>query len=486
MLPYLMDKVAALAILLAQDPFYETKFLETGGRADRIVALDIDGDSFPDLVVQNGHDLHIFFFERGVGFRDAARQVLRLDGSVFLWNVTPLEPGRPPQLVTAGSRAIQSHAFDVKGFAARGTDLVVHPSLFEGASTGPPLQAAFTPDLDGDKRPELLLFRRDDIFIMKGSPTDGYRCVQKLPLDVDVTLLLNWGAHLKMIETSAVPILSFGDVDGDGRADISYYRDEAIGVFRQTHDGRFTPAEQMDITTEKVKRRQRFVKFDVPPRVMDFNGDGLLDIAAVYPSKGRVQVYYGRPDRRDYTQPDDVRQVADGWSSGIYLEDLDGDGKLDLIMGVVRRFGIAGGIQAFLSGKVDLELHVYPMGSDGRFAKDPVQELKFSIPYALQVTRSSATLDLTFRPNFKGDFNADGLRDMIVTEGEKTLRIYPGSRQEWISDRAAGSIAIGPPEGTAKTEPFVADFNRDKVSDLILKHHHGDPPRHTLELKLSK
>jgi hypothetical protein len=480
-----MNLLAAL-LFLAQDPSHDTKVLQTGGKGDRLVARDVDGDSYPDLIVQNGHDLHLFLFDRERGFAESPARTIRLDGPVFLWTIAPVEKGKPLHLVTAGSRAIQGHPFENGGYAPRGTDLVVHPSLFEGLSSGPPLYTDFAPDLDGDGVPEILLFQKDGIFVMKGDPPSGYRCIDKLPLPVDVSLLLNWGAHMKMTETSAVSLLSFGDTNGDRRTDISTYRNEAIVVFRQQHDGRFSRTAAMDLAVEKVKRRDRFFKFDVPPRVADLNGDGLLDIVLIYPSKGRVAIYYGQEGRRDFTQPDEVKQIADGWSTGVYIEDLAGRGKLDLIMGVVRRFGISSGIQVFLSGKVDLELHIYPMQAGGRYTQDPVQELKFSIPYALQVTRASATLDLTFRPNFRGDFNGDGLRDMLIAGDERTLRIHPGSREHGISEKPSGSISMSPPEGTILTEPFVADFNRDGISDLILKHVYGDPMGHVLEMKLSR
>jgi len=220
--------------------------------------------------------------------------------------------------------------------------------------------------------------------------------------------------------------------------------------------------------------------------VADFNGDGLLDVALIYPTKGRVHVYYGRPGRNDWTQPDQVMNVADGWSTGIYLEDLGGRGKLDLVMGVVRKFGISEGVQVFLSGKVDLELHIYPMQEDGRFSKDPVQELKFPIPFSFHVTRDSASLDLVFRPNFRGDFNKDGMRDMLVRVDEKTLKIYPGVKGRIIHDQPSGTIPMNPPPGVRTTEPFVMDLNGDGVSDLILLHVLVDPPGHVLELKLSK
>jgi hypothetical protein len=304
---------------------------------------------------------------------------------------------------------------------------------------------------------------------------------------MDVATLVPWAPHQKLTETIEVPLLSFGDTDGNGRTDIAYYKEEAIGVFRQQENGTFLAGDSRDLTAEKKRKRgNRFLQFDVPPRVADFNGDGLLDVALIYPSKGRVQIYYGKPGRNDWTQADQVMNVADGWSTGVYLEDLSGRGKLDLVMGVVRKFGITEGIQVFLSGKVDLELHIYPMQEDGRFSKDPVQELPFAIPFSFHVTRDSASLDLVFRPNFKGDFNKDGLRDMLIRVDERTLKIYPGVKDLIISKVPTGTILMNPPEGVSTTEPFVADLNGDGISDLLLKHVLINPSRHVLELKLSK
>jgi hypothetical protein len=480
--------VLGLFLLLVQDPSYDTRTLEIGGRADKLVARDLDGDSFPDLIVQNGRDLHVFLFDRAKGFTPAAQQVLRLDGTVFLWTVAALEKGRPPSLVTEGSRAIQSHGFANRAFVPKGADLVIHPSLFEGLSAdgkAPPFQE-FAPDFDGDGAAELLLFEEDEVLVLKRHASGDYRCLQKLPIPMDVNLLRNWGPHQKMIEATSVPVLSFGDTDGDGRRDLSYYRDESVGVFRQEPSGLFKATDSMDLTTHKSKRRDRFFKFEIPPKVADVNGDGLLDIALVYPSKGRLQIYYGQAGRRDFSEPDQTMNVTDGWSTGIYLEDLDGDGKLDLVMGVVRKLGITDGIQVFLSGKVDLELHVFPMQASGRFTKDPVREIKFTIPYSFQVTRTSASLDLVFRPNFKGDFNRDGLRDLLVAVDGRTMAIYPGVRGSAFRDKPEGKIEMNPPAGTSLTEPFVTDFNQDGVSDLVLRHVAGDGKSHTLELKLSK
>src|SRR6185295_2453294 len=371
------------ALIAAQDPNYETTVLETGTFAHDIEARDVNGDGKTDLVIQNGRDLQVFLQKDGV-YTPKPQQVLRLEPTAFLWTFAMLDGQKFPAVFTAGSRAVQAIPFDGAAFGPP-RDLVVHPSLFEGvvADGRAPLFSPFAPDLDKDGRSDVLLFQSDEIFVMKQLAGGEFRCLQKLPVPMDVATLVPWASHQKLTETVGVPLLSFGDTDGNGRTDIAYYKEESIGVFRQQENGSFLVGDSRDLTADKKRKRgNRFLQFDVPPRVADFNGDGLLDVALIYPSKGRVHIYYGKPGRNDWTQADQVMNVADGWSTGVYLEDLSGRGKLDLIMGVVRKFGITEGIQVFLSGKVDLELHIYPMQEDGRFTKDPVQELPFAIPFS--------------------------------------------------------------------------------------------------------
>lgn len=477
----------AFLLLAAQGPAYDTTALEAGPRVDKIVARDLDGDGAPDLVVQSGRDLQVFLFEKGKGFAPQPRQTVRLDPAVFLWTFGDLDGQKRPALLTSGSRAVQVHLFDGRAFGEP-RDAIVHPSIFEGATADgrPPVHLDFAPDLDRDGRSEVLVFQETELFLMRQETGGEFRCRQKFPLPVDMAMVIPWTAHMKLSESATVPLLSFGDMNGDGRPDISYYRDEGVGVFAQDEKGSFKPLENRDLTVDRKKRRPtRLIQFEFPPRLEDFNGDGLVDVAVIYPSKGRVAIYYGRAGRTDFTVPDQVMEVADGWSSGVYLERLSGGARADLVVGIIRKFGLTGGIDAFLSGKVNLELHGYAMQENGTYTRDRVQELKFRIPYTFHVTRDSMNLDLVFRPNFKGDFNKDGLRDMLLTADEKTLNVYAGVRGKLISEEPSGTIPMNPPPGTSSTEPFVFDFNGDGVSDLVLKHV-STPEKAAVEVKLSR
>jgi hypothetical protein len=471
---------AALLLALAQDPAYETLLLEAGERVDRVVAADLDGDGRPDLLVQSGVDL-LFFPARGGRFEARPARRIRLEREVHLWTLTGT---RPPRLLTSGSPGIRE--VPLSGGAAP-RDLVVHPSIFRGDGGEAPWRLDFAPDLDRDGTPELFLYGEEELLVFKESPEGDYRCLDKVPVPLDSATLIPWAPHQKLVHTSSVPLLAVGDSNGDGRTDLGFYHEESLTYFLQQADGRFTDPESRQLALEKKKRRAgRLLQFDIPPKIGDFNMDGVLDLLIIYPSKGRVEIFYGRAGRTDYSKADEIMKVSDGWSSGVYLEDLDGDGRQDLVMGVIRKFGVSEGIQVFLSGKVDLELHVFPMKPNGRFTKDPVQELKFGIPFSFHLTRESASLDLVFRPNFKGDFNKDGLRDMLIRTEEKILKYYAGKKEGGFGAEAAGSVATSAPEGTSTTEPTVVDLNGDGVSDLVLKHVLVNPPRHLLELKLSR
>lgn len=487
--------LAAMAAVTAaaQDPAFESRRLAIGERADTLLPVDVDDDGLQDLIVQSSRDLHVFLYRRDGGFRSPADQVLRLDATTFLWTLGRFCDDPRDHLVTASSRGIHRHRRERAGFAAGSEDLIIHPSLFEGTLSEEhhPILLRFMPDLNADGLSDAVLFGPNELVVLaqrrdeSGRP--DFALSQKLPIPVDTGLMLHPGPHQPLRMMTSVPSLAHGDLNGDRRADLCYYQNESIGAFYQQPDGRFSAQDPRDIASKKRKRRHQYLKFDVPPQILDLNGDGLLDIVAVYPTKGRAHVLLNREGRTDYTNPDAVLKIADGWGTGVYVEDLDGDGRLEIVLGIVRKFGILGGIDVFLSKRVDLELHFFRYDEKARtYLAEPVQELKFTIPFTFQATRETADIDLTFRPNFKADLDGDGRRDLIVEKDPNTLQVYYGAPQGLVRKVPGGVIPIQPPPGAALTQIFVSDFNGDRRSDLMLRHVIVEGRKHELELKISK
>src|SRR5262245_9795418 len=281
-------------LLLTQDLPFDTLPLEAGAKADAVVFKDLDGDGRPEIVVQSGRDLHVFPNENG-RFPEKPAAILRLDPRVFLWTLRTLDDPKRPSLLTQGARGLQAHAPSGRSFGPP-RDLVVHPSLFEGvvAEGKPPAALDFAPDLDADGRPELLLFQRSGLWIMTSDAAGEWRCRQKLAVPVDVVTTLPWRPQLNLSERASIPVYVFGDLSGARRPDVGVYREESVLGVEQAAAGHFRDAQDRELAVEKKRARRRYFQFDLPPRIADVNGDGLLDVVLVYPSKGRVHVYEGR------------------------------------------------------------------------------------------------------------------------------------------------------------------------------------------------
>ncbi len=471
--------------LLLQDPQYDSRFLSVGTTVDKILVKDLDADGDDDLLVQSGRDLRLFLSDPKDGLRSSPSQTLRFESGVFLWTLGHVRDRKLWSVVVATSRGIHYYPFQDGALAPKPRDLVIHPNLFEGEPLeSPPVCVEFAPDLDRDGLSDFLLFDEGEMMVLLQQEDGSVRATAKLPLPDEARMTLGWSPTMRHKEERVIPLLTFDDATGDGKPDLSFYREESIVIYSQKDDGRFETRAPADLTTEKEKTRGRFFRFELPPVLMDFNRDGVLDIALPYPTKGRVHVFYLTAGRANFTQPDDVLQVGDSWTAGLFATDLDGGGKPDIVIGIVRKFGVFGGLQAFVSGKIDLELHVHYMRE--RFQNDPDQVLTFRIPYSFAITRSEATIDLAFRPSFDADVDGDGHRDLLLSTDAETIDVYYGRQGQGFQQSPGGRIQLGGPKGISYTQVMAADLNRDKRSDLILRHIHVDQQRHFLQVKISR
>lgn len=472
----------ALLALFLQDPSYDSSNLSVGTTVDQTIVRDLDGNGSEDLVVQSARDLRIFFYKNGLPAN--ASQTIRLEPKAFLWTLARVKDKNAWCIAVMSARGIHYYPFSDGGYATSPTDLVVHPTMFEGeAGEGGPAYVEFAPDLDRDGKSDFVMFLDDEIFVLMQQADGSAKLTQKLPLPDEARMTIAWNPSMRHKEERVIPMLTFGDATGDGKADLTFYREEAVVIFEQKDPGKFTAREAMDLAEKKQKKRNQFVRFELPPMIADLNGDGIQDVVLPYPSKGKVHVYYVQPGRA-LTTPDDTIQTGDSWTVGVFLNDLNQDGKPDLVVGIVRKFGIFGGLQAFLSGRVDLELHVHHMRQ--RYEQDPDQVLTFSVPFSFSVSRTEASIDLSFRPTFESDINGDGLRDLLLSTESEVVHIWYGRKEGGFQEEAGGKIVLNAPSGTSYTHVAVGDFNKDGKSDLVLKHIHVDQQKHYVQVKMSK
>ena len=460
----------------AQELAFDTIRLDVD-QADSIDAVDLNSDGHPDLLVGSGRTAMIFLYKADKGFATKPDHTLIFGRDVFLWTAARFADSDGLQLAVFSSRGIQRYPRTGPAAWGPAEDLIVAPNLFRGQAQedAAPQRLDFLRDLDGDGLPEALYFVEESLWIFGQDKDEAgrprFRLRQKLPFPGESELKTGWGPHHRLTQTVTVPLLVVGDVNEDKRLDLMYLRKESVGQFIQRADGRFDVPKEGALSSERKKARRHYIRFEAPPRVADFNGDGTLDVAVPdnFKYQARVEIYFNRRGRPDFTTPDAVLDHKDAWSSGIYVEDLDGDGLPEIIQGVIPKFGVIGGIRAFMSGNIDVELHFHRL-KKGTFTNEPTQQVSLSIPYTFHATTDSATADLKFWPQLKADLNGDGLRDLIVASDDKELAVHFGKKDVLMSATPEATISLNPPEHTASTKTYVADFNGDGRSDLVIRH----------------
>ena len=217
--------------------------------------------------------------------------------------------------------------------------------------------------------------------------------------------------------TANIPQVTITDVNNDHKLDLVVPDGQNVGVYLGNGNGTFR-AEILNPTED----------YTSVVAVGDFNGDGNPDVAV---SDGfdfiTVSILLGN-GQGSFTQFQDYQLFTYPYVTFMLITDLNGDGKLDLVVPEFSDFS-TGQIVAMLGN------------GDGTF-QAPVN-----------IGPGSGTLVLT-------DINGDGIPDLIALCQYAQVEVYPGR----------GNGMFGAPLGFfsnySPTAMVVADFNNDGIPDV--------------------
>ncbi|MBN2494572.1 MAG: VCBS repeat-containing protein [Deltaproteobacteria bacterium] len=421
--------VWSLALTAAAEPM-EASRLVLPGRIQDLDAADVDGDGRADVLViwASGEDFQTrtrlsIFRARKEGYPERPDQVVSLPAGTVAYDLADANgDGRCDVLLLAGDgvRMLAAGADGKLGREPVELLRVMCTAAFPQPGAVPRMRFG----LQLDTRPALLLPTVPIGPLTLYTPGADGRFAQQRSLRVPTRAAIHaagGGAGLAPAGDRFVfqyPARALADWDGDGLVDLFFMEGGSLAVFRQRPDAGF--ASEPDVYQRLQGRSQPGDKSLSMLRgaVGDLDGDGKAEVAAVSLSaKGmtdvasQVQIFKAGSEGK-YIKSQEFKGAAGLpiFGGGLLLEDVDGDGRRDVLLpnadvGLSDLLGMA----IRKGGTVDMRVDVFLSTADG---VRPRADIRIECPIAFDMeSKKQSGLDL---PVLGHDFDGDGKPDLAI------------------------------------------------------------------------
>jgi hypothetical protein len=275
------------------------------------------------------------------------------------------------------------------------------------------------------------------------------------------------GVRPGMLEARlAWPEVGRGDDDGDGRPDLVALSRYDVSVYRSGAAGLpARPSRHVTMRPFSADEELRYLATSASLFARDLDGDGLVDLVlhrtfgTLLRSDATTRFWRNAGAGADPGAPPDARIESSGGFGSVFLEDLDGDRRVEAVQLFVP-FGVVQLVRALLTETVQAELRAFVLGGPGIAGTAPSFETTLTVPLDSEEGRVAGVL-----PTAAGDWNGDGLRDLLHGESLQRLVLRLGERGE-RGPRFGGAAARF--EVPSADRALVADFDGDGLDDLVL------------------
>ncbi len=427
---------------------FKAHSLRVAGQVMEVRSADLDGDGLQELLVSSTthvdgtpeRTLHACGWRgKGSEVRPVFKEAWRVSPKAVFWDVGSAgEAGKEKHVYFLSMDGLSE--VDRFGFAPR--QRIEAPVLVSVGQEDEFLSLDFIRDWDGDGIEEAMLpLGREARFYRRKNAEEWApeESVTVMPLAYYSNNKF-FGRDLGGYEYLSVflyPLLEVVDLNGDGRKDLlALSNGKGLGYLRGKQ-GRLDPKPitwDLEIRNEKELAEHRAV---LSYRVADLNKDGCADVVVHKVSMsfsdwdGETAVFLGRPERTRKREPHQ-RIPSRGFLSGVSLDDLDGDGYEDVTVWSVK-MGIVPLAEILLRRLIHIRAYTYFGAWPEGFPAKPTGERDFN----LHIDGDRPDFIRGLMPNVKGDFNRDGIKDLVAGKGDSRVAIYlgrPGRRfdpQPW-------------------------------------------------------
>lgn len=507
-----MMKKTFLCILLMTPLVFSFEFRETtlknAGPVDGYYLQDLNGDGFKDLLVLDMKDkvmdstgFSIFINDNG-HFSEEPVSHLKLPRDQVLFDFGDIFPGKSIELVTLSGSFMRVYSFTNNHYTLAKT-FPMQNHLLEVPAFRNAMRFTFIQKIR-DKDSLNFLIPQGYHFNLYG--WNGKALNKKFAIlqsggvatyrqhrDSDEKGI---GENLRVsISPSYFQIL---DVNSDSKKDIVFYSGGKLSIFLQDEKG-FTEeptywsilnlkdSEGKPVILNRTDREKR--EFYNLLSIIDSNKDGALDVfirkqdtrESIFDPTSQIQIYYGQLNEQKLTFPEkpDKIIVSEGMQFNVDFVDLNGDGYEDIAIPAMR-MGLFKLIKMLVMRSATISVNFYK--NNQGFSDMPTVTRDISMSFDFSGDFKTPVFD------YDGDFNGDGVKDLLTSPEEGWLGVHYGGGEQIFPEDPDEEVEMELPRNGNRLK--LEDFNNDGLSDIIyrydLQDNRENDPRNLIKIFIQK
>jgi|GEM_PF-2295991 len=166
--------------------------------------------------------------------------------------------------------------------------------------------------------------------------------------------------------------------------------------------------------------------------------------------------------------------------------DLNGDGLKDLILPSIKDIGIFTVVRVFITSRIDINYMIFFNRKIPTFKITPDISRSVSLPLSISMSFGGLRVESSLIHSFDGDFNNDGINDLLLKSSSESLGVFFGKQGVGFSKKPDKTIPFKPLPECLSVRARLCDMNWDGVADVILHQISSDDGNYAYDLYLSR
>lgn len=347
-------------------------------------------------------------------------------------------------------------AFDGGGvvlYKLTASDAIKSQRILSSHSILPPSSRYLAPvnwivDLTADGKKDILLPVSNGMRLFAQNEEFGFSEAQTFEFPVNGSLRQEGAEHFL---TFRIPAISVSDYNADGWNDLGAFDLEEMNYFLSDGSAALRNHKTASLLREFTKDFVSATSF------LDLNADGIPDAVLVLMSQKKnleseVQIYFGKEGFTYGNGPDQVFSADSSLMVPIFL-DATGDGKMEMLLQDIN-VGFGFFINYFVRNRIRVDTQLKKIGKNGLYEDEPVVRRAFYIQASEEGSEPARAA---------GDFNGDGLADLVVGTAENRLSFFLTNKTDILPAHPSAEFDV-PAYGTMS----LLNLNSDNRADFVI------------------